>query len=118
MHRWIRTGVLFAVLGLMRLARAVRARRGAMLLLAGAVLTAAGIMVPSAWAFIGGMLVLLRGVAVALGVSELRHHAGRGPAAGWVWLVSGPRRIGEPARPVSPGGHRSIVAWVVRSRAE
>jgi hypothetical protein len=69
-RRRIGTGVLFAVFDLMRLARAVRARRGTRLLLAGAVLTVAGSVVPSPVTVICGILVLLRGVAVALGVSE------------------------------------------------
>ncbi len=74
-RRRIGTGVLFAVFGLMRLARAVRARRGARLLLAGAALTVAGSIVPSPVTVICGILVLLRGVAVALGVSEPHHAA-------------------------------------------
>jgi membrane-bound ClpP family serine protease len=74
--------VLFAVIGLMCLARAVRARRGAGLLLAGAVLTVAGIIVPSGVIQISGMLVLLRGVAVALGVSERHRRPGGEPAGG------------------------------------
>lgn len=81
-RRWIRTGVLFAVIGLMCLARAVRARRGAGLLLAGAVLTVAGIIVPSGVIVICGMLVLLRGAAVILGVSEPRRRLDGEPAAG------------------------------------
>ena len=74
-RRRIGTGVLFTVFGLMRLARVVRARRGARLLLAGAVLTVAGSIVPSPVTVICGTLVLLRGVAVALGVSEPHHTA-------------------------------------------
>jgi hypothetical protein len=81
-RRWTRTGALFAVIALMRLARAVRTRRGAMLLLAGSVLTAAGIMLPSGVTFICGMLVLLRGVAVTLGVSELHRRPDGAPAGG------------------------------------
>jgi hypothetical protein len=81
-RRWIRTGVLLAVIGLMRLARSVRGRRGAGLLVAGAVLTAAGILLASGVIQICGMLVLLRGVAVALGVSERHRRPGDGPAAG------------------------------------
>lgn len=67
--------MLFTVFGLMRLARAVRACRGARLLLAGVVLTVAGSIVPSPLTVICGTLVLLRGVAVALGVSEPHHTA-------------------------------------------
>ena len=81
-RRWIRTGVLLAVIGLMRLARSVRARRGARLLVAGAALTVTGIMLPDGVIQISGILILLRGVAVALGVSE-RHRFPRGePPAG------------------------------------
>jgi len=69
-RRWIRIAGLFAVIGPMRLAHAVRSRRGATLLLAGAGITAAGSLLPSGVAVIVGMLVLLRGVAVSLGVSE------------------------------------------------
>jgi hypothetical protein len=67
---WFRTAALFTVIGLVCLARAVRSRRGATLLLAGAGFTAAGSILPNGVVFIFGMLVLLRGVAVALGVSE------------------------------------------------
>ena len=69
-RRWIRTGVLLAVIGLMRLVQSVRTRRGARLLVAGAVLTVAGIILSNGVIQISGMLVLLRAVAVALGVSE------------------------------------------------
>ena len=81
-RRWIRTGALLAVIGLMRLAQSVRTRRGARLLVAGAVLTVAGIILPSAVIQIFGILVLLRGVAVALGVSERHHRPGGEPAPG------------------------------------
>jgi hypothetical protein len=81
-RRWIRTGALLAVIGLMRLAQSVRTRRGARLLVAGAVLTVAGIILPSGVIQISGMLVLLRAVAVALGVSERHRRPGGEPAAG------------------------------------
>jgi len=81
-RRWIRTGALLAVIGLMRLARSVRTRRGARLLVAGAVVTVAGIMLPSGVIQVSGMLVMLRGVAVALGVSERHRRPGGEPAAG------------------------------------
>jgi hypothetical protein len=74
-----RTGALYAVIGLFRLARAVRARRHGRLLLAGAVLTAAGIVLPSAMAVIVGTLIMLRGVAVTLGVSEPRRRLDDAP---------------------------------------
>jgi len=72
--------VLLAVIGLMHLARVVRTRRGAMLLLAGAGFTAAGIILPSGMIVIAGMLAMLRGVAVALGVSESHRRLDRAPA--------------------------------------
>ena len=75
-RRWIRTGTLLAMLGVLHLVRAVRVRRGARLLLAGAVLTVVGLTLPSGVTFICGMLVLLRGVAVSLGVSEPRRRYG------------------------------------------
>jgi len=74
--------VLLAVILLMRLAGSVRARRGARLLVAGAVLTVAGIILPSGVIQISGMLVLIRAVAVALGVSGPHRRPGGEPTAG------------------------------------
>lgn len=81
-RRWVRTGALLAVIGLMRLARAVRTRRGAVLLLSGAALTVTGIIAPSGVIFVCGMLVLLRAVAVILGVSELHRRPDGEPTGG------------------------------------
>ena len=81
-RRWIRTGALLAVIGLMRLARSVRTRRGARLLVAGAALAVAGIMLSNGVIQVSGILVLVRGVAVALGVSERHRRPGGEPAAG------------------------------------
>lgn len=81
-RRCIRTGALLAVISLMRLARAVCARPAARLALAGAVLTVAGVTLPSAVTVISGMLVLLRAVAVTLGVSELKRRLDGKPAGG------------------------------------
>jgi hypothetical protein len=78
-RRGIRTGALLAVIGLIRLARSACARRGARLLLAGAMLMVAGIVLLSGVIQIAGMLVLLRGVAVALGVSEPHRRPGGEP---------------------------------------
>ena len=71
-RRRVRTCALLALIGLISLARAAGARR---LLLAGTVLTVTGVALPSGMAVIAGMLVLLRGVAVTLGVSEPRRGA-------------------------------------------
>ena len=77
LRRRIRTGALIAVFGLVGLARVVRARPGLAFLLAGVVLSVAGNMLPSGVVFIAGMLVLLRGAAVLLGVSEPRRPGGQ-----------------------------------------
>jgi hypothetical protein len=70
LRRRIRTGALVAIIGLIRLARAVRARPGLAFLLTGALIWVAGNMLPSGALFIAGMLVSLRGAAVLLGVTE------------------------------------------------
>jgi hypothetical protein len=77
LRRRIRTGALIAVIGLVRLARVVRTRPGLAFLLAGAVLSVTGNMLPSGAVFIAGMLVFLRGAAVLLGVSEPRRPGGQ-----------------------------------------
>lgn len=63
---WLRTGVLLMILGVLRVARTTRARWEPVLILAGAALTVAGVMVPAATAFYGGLLgliaILLRGI--------------------------------------------------------
>ncbi len=96
---WIRTAALFAVIGLVGLARAVRSRRGATLVLAGAGVTAAGSILPSGVVVIFGMLVLLRGVAVVLGVSE-PHRGPHGAAARGVDVFG----FGTPVSELRPGG--------------
>ena len=68
-RRRVRICALLALIGMNRLARAVRAPR---LLLAGTVLIVAGVVLPAGLILIAGMLILLRGVAVTLGVSEPR----------------------------------------------
>jgi hypothetical protein len=95
LRRRIRTGVLIAIIGLVRLARVVRARPGLAFLLAGVLLSVAGNMLPSGAVFIAGMLVLLRGAAVLLGVSEPRRPGGQ-PAgrADFFGFGSPPRRRG------------------------
>jgi hypothetical protein len=77
LRRRIRTGALIAIIGLVRLARVVRARPGLAFLLAGALLSVAGNMLSSGPVFIAGSLVFLRGAAVLLGVSEPRHPRGQ-----------------------------------------
>jgi hypothetical protein len=56
---WIRTGVLLAVIGLMRLPRVMRTRWRPVLLLAGGLLAVAGVILPSSLTLIPGMLVVL-----------------------------------------------------------
>ena len=102
--RWgIRTGVQLAVIGLVRLGRAVRTRRGARLLLTGAALTVAAQMLPSGFpngvTFIVGILVFLRGVAVTLGVSERHRRFDGAPAAGADYFGFGSLPAGEPHDP-------------------
>lgn len=67
-RRWIRTGVLLAVIGLTPLARAVRARW--LQLLAGSVLTVAGLMLrgsPFSIVLLPGLLLLLSAPLVPAG---------------------------------------------------
>jgi hypothetical protein len=71
-RRRIRTGALVTVIGLARLARVAHARPGLAFLLSGALLVAAGNLLPSGVAVIAGMMISLRGAAVLLGVSEPR----------------------------------------------
>jgi hypothetical protein len=78
-RRRIRTGALVVVIGLIRLARIVRARPGLAFLLSGALLVVAGNVLPSGAAFIAGMMIFLRGAAVLLGVTE-PHRPGGQPA--------------------------------------
>jgi hypothetical protein len=82
LRRRIRTAALIAVVGLIRLARIVRARPGLAFLLTGALVSVAGNMLPSGVVFVAGMLVFLRGAAVLLGVSEPRRRAKGQPAGG------------------------------------
>lgn len=100
-RRGLRTGALLAVIGLMYLARVVRTRREAMLLLTGAAFTAAGIILPSGMIVIAGMMALLRGVAVALGVSESRYRPDRAPAgrADFFGFGTPPLRHGNAMKP-------------------
>jgi hypothetical protein len=58
-HRWVRTGALFAIIGLMRLPHVARIRWRPMLLLAAGAFTVAGFMLSSGLILIPGILVLL-----------------------------------------------------------
>ena len=54
---WLRTGTLLTVLGVMRLARITWARQRSAFLTTGTLLTVLGVLLPSAAAFVSGMLV-------------------------------------------------------------
>ena len=56
---WLRTGALLMIIGTLRLARTARARWEPLSLLAGALLTVTGLMLPAAGAFLLGLLVLI-----------------------------------------------------------
>ena len=58
-RRWLRTGLLLAIIGAIRLARTVRARPRPTLLPAGTVITVVGIALPSEAVLVSGVLVLL-----------------------------------------------------------
>ena len=98
--RWIRTGALLAVIGLMRLARAVRTRRGARLLLTGSALMLTGTLLPyglaSGVTLLVGFLVLLRGVAVTLGVRERYRRFDGAPSAEADYFGFGSLPFSEP----------------------
>jgi hypothetical protein len=98
--RWIRTGALLAVIGLMRLARAVRTRRGARLLLTGSALMLTGTLLPyalaSGVALLVGILVFLRGVAVALGATDRYRRFDGAPSAGAAYFGVGSLPASEP----------------------
>jgi hypothetical protein len=55
---WLRTGGLLAVIGVMRLARILRARWEPVFLLAGTLLTVTGVMLPNTVAVLCGVPVL------------------------------------------------------------
>ena len=71
-RRWFRTGMLLAVIGITRLARTVRARRGSIFLVAGALLVIIGMTLSSAGALVPGLLVLLVGLTRGAGRSHCR----------------------------------------------
>ena len=55
---WLRTGTLLAVIGVMRLARIMRARWEPALLLTGTLLAVIGVMLPNAVALLSGVPIL------------------------------------------------------------
>ncbi len=56
---WLRAGVLLTVIGVIRLARIIRARWRPVFLFTGAMLIVIGVMLPSLPAFLAGPLVVL-----------------------------------------------------------
>ena len=71
-RRWFRTGALLTVLGIRRLARAMRERWGSVFLVAGTLLVIIGMALSSAGALVPGLLVLLVGLARGAGRSHCR----------------------------------------------
>ncbi len=71
---WLRTGALLMVLGVLRLARTTRTRWEPVFLLAGALVTLAGVMLSAAGAFFAGLLILI----VTL-IKGIRQQQGRDP---------------------------------------
>ncbi len=72
---WLRTGALLMIIGTLRLARTARARWEPLSLLAGALLTVIGLMLPAAGAFFLGLLVLI--VTLLKGITEQGRHPAR-----------------------------------------
>jgi len=69
--RWrLRTGALLMVLGVLRLARTARARWEPVSLIAGALVTLAGLMLSAAGAFFAGLLIFI--VTLLKGIKEQR----------------------------------------------
>ena len=84
---WLRTGALLTILGVLRLARTVRARWEPVCLLAGFLITVTGFALPAGGGiFILGVLVLI--VTLLKGISAQQHR--RNPAG------STPTARGEP----------------------
>ena len=71
-RQWFRTGALLAVIGITRLARAMRARWGSIFLVAGALLVVIGIALSSAGALVPGLPVLIVGLTKGAGRSQCR----------------------------------------------
>jgi hypothetical protein len=56
---WLRTGALLTVIGITRIARAMRARWRSVFTVTGGLLLVVGFMLSNGGAFVGGLLVLL-----------------------------------------------------------
>lgn len=79
-RRRVRTGALLAVIGLVHLARAVRIRWRLTLVLAGAALTVAGIVLPSGVIIIAGLVVFLVPLLIPSGSDTAFVYCIGGPA--------------------------------------
>ena len=91
---WLRTGVLLAIIGLMRLARAARKYPRPALSLAGTAVTVAGISLPSGVVLVSGILVLL----VALFLPHPASAPAK-PCCGRLWAM--------PLTPFEPSGRNA-----------
>ena len=56
---WLRTGALLTIIGITRLARAMRARWRSVFTITGVLLVVIDEMLPSGWAFVAALLVFL-----------------------------------------------------------
>ena len=88
---WLRTGALLMFLGVLRFARASRARWEPVFLLGGTLLTLAGVMLPATGAFFLGLLALI--VTLIKGIGQQQRDAARPtPAAGQPHRLAAGRR--------------------------
>ena len=79
-RRWVRTGALLAIIGLVNLARTVRTRWRLTLSLAGVVLTVAGVMLPSGVIITAGLVVFLVALLIPSGSDTAFVYCIGGPA--------------------------------------
>ena len=91
---WLRTGALLAIIGVMRTARTARKYPRPALSLAGTVMTAIGVSLPSKAVLISGFLVCL----LALFMPSDRASAPARPCSGRLWSM--------PLTPSAPSGRR------------
>jgi hypothetical protein len=80
---WLQTGALLTVIGLIRLTRTARTHLRPTISLAGTVITAVGISLPSEAVLVSGILVLL----VALFLPSDRASAPARPCSGRLWAM-------------------------------